>query len=92
MSAHTNGTSRPKTAVARLRSMLADKNKIIVCPGVYDGFSARIALEQGFDCMYMVCPNSKPSPAKLPPIPSLLYSSSYRPAPAHPSAASASPT
>lgn len=27
---------------------------MIVCPGVYDGFSARIALEVGFDALYMV--------------------------------------
>ena len=28
---------------------------MIVCPGVYDGFSARIALSVGCDAMYMVC-------------------------------------
>ena len=27
----------------------------IVAPGVYDGFSARIAHEVGFKCIYMVC-------------------------------------
>ena len=27
---------------------------LIVCPGVYDGFSARIALSVGFDALYMV--------------------------------------
>ena len=43
-----------QTAVARLRSRLADKSNIIVCPGVYDGFTARIALQAGFDCLYMV--------------------------------------
>jgi 2-methylisocitrate lyase-like PEP mutase family enzyme len=26
----------------------------VVCPGVYDGFTARIALATGFDCLYMV--------------------------------------
>lgn len=40
--------------VARLRALLAEKDKIIVCPGVYDGFTARIALNAGFDCLYMV--------------------------------------
>ena len=57
---YTNGNSngdRAKDEVtpgARLRQLLADKGKIIVAPGVYDGFSARIALEVGFDCIYMV--------------------------------------
>ncbi|PWY90352.1 carboxyphosphonoenolpyruvate mutase [Aspergillus sclerotioniger CBS 115572] len=40
-------------AVARLRQLLADESKIIVCPGVYDGFTARIALAEGFDALYM---------------------------------------
>ena len=38
----------------RLRRHLADTNDLIVCPGVYDGFSARIALAVGFDALYMV--------------------------------------
>lgn len=52
--ASTNGTS-PKaiTAVARLRELLADTSKIIVAPGVYDGFTARIALAENFSCLYM---------------------------------------
>ncbi|OQV00282.1 hypothetical protein CLAIMM_05800 [Cladophialophora immunda] len=37
----------------RLREMLADPNKIVVCPGVYDGISARLALNEGFDTLYM---------------------------------------
>jgi 2-methylisocitrate lyase-like PEP mutase family enzyme len=47
------------TAVARLKTLLAEKDKIIVCPGIYDGFTARIALQIGFECFYMVC--SRPS-------------------------------
>lgn len=43
-----------QTAVARLRAQLAEPDNIIVCPGVYDGFTARIALKAGFDCLYMV--------------------------------------
>lgn len=43
-----------QTAVARLRAQLAEPDHIIVCPGVYDGFTARIALKAGFDCLYMV--------------------------------------
>ncbi len=51
----TNGNSTSAlTAVARLRALLEDKDKIIVCPGVYDGFTARIALQLNFDCLYMV--------------------------------------
>lgn len=41
------------TAASKLRALLADPQGIIVCPGVYDGFTARIALRQGFDCLYM---------------------------------------
>ncbi|KAF1946023.1 methylisocitrate lyase-like protein [Clathrospora elynae] len=44
---------RRMTAVEKLRSMLADKDKFIACPGVYDGFTARIALREGVDCLYM---------------------------------------
>jgi 2-methylisocitrate lyase-like PEP mutase family enzyme len=51
--ASTNGTG-PKSAAARLRELLARK-EVLVCPGVYDGFTARIALREGFDCLYMVC-------------------------------------
>jgi 2-methylisocitrate lyase-like PEP mutase family enzyme len=43
------------TAVQKLRAMLADPDKFIACPGVYDGFTARIALQEGVDCLYMVC-------------------------------------
>ncbi|KAK1093960.1 hypothetical protein LTR48_001292 [Friedmanniomyces endolithicus] len=33
--------------------MLADPSKTVVAPGVYDGITARLALAQGFDCLYM---------------------------------------
>ncbi|KAH7155940.1 carboxyphosphonoenolpyruvate mutase [Dactylonectria macrodidyma] len=42
-----------RPAAAILRDQLADPDKLTVCPGVYDGFSARIALDAGFDCLYM---------------------------------------
>ncbi|KAK1757920.1 Phosphoenolpyruvate/pyruvate domain-protein [Echria macrotheca] len=38
---------------ARLRELLARKDDILVCPGVYDGLTARIALRDGFECLYM---------------------------------------
>jgi 2-methylisocitrate lyase-like PEP mutase family enzyme len=47
-------TERNMTAVEKLRNMLADPNKFLSCPGVYDGFTARIALQEGVDCLYMV--------------------------------------
>jgi 2-methylisocitrate lyase-like PEP mutase family enzyme len=56
----SNGDN-PVTAVQKLRNMLADPDKFIACPGVYDGFTARIALQEGVDCLYMVSlatPNS----------------------------------
>ncbi|KIX95573.1 uncharacterized protein Z520_08693 [Fonsecaea multimorphosa CBS 102226] len=51
---HTNGHSTtPLTPGNRLRQLLENSEDIIVAPGAYDGFSARIALEVGFDCLYM---------------------------------------
>ncbi|KAF2028648.1 methylisocitrate lyase-like protein [Setomelanomma holmii] len=47
-----NGAST-LTAVQKLRTMLADSDKFIACPGVYDGFTAQIALQEGVDCLYM---------------------------------------
>jgi 2-methylisocitrate lyase-like PEP mutase family enzyme len=44
----------PHTGAKRLREMLKDPNKIVVCPGVYDGLTSRIALSMGFDALYMV--------------------------------------
>ena len=43
-------------ASTRLRRLLEKPDHLIVCPGVYDGFSARVALEIGFDALYMVRP------------------------------------
>ncbi|KAK3692464.1 Pyruvate/Phosphoenolpyruvate kinase-like domain-containing protein [Podospora appendiculata] len=40
-------------AAARLRDLISQQGRIIVCPGVYDGLTARIALRDGFDCLYM---------------------------------------
>jgi 2-methylisocitrate lyase-like PEP mutase family enzyme len=37
---------------------LKDPKKIVVCPGVFDGLTARIALSKGFDALYMVCATS----------------------------------
>lgn len=39
---------------ARLRELLATPDKIVVCPGVHDGLTARMALNVGFDALYMV--------------------------------------
>lgn len=41
-------------AASKLRRMLKDTKDLIVCPGVYDGLSARIAMEVGFKALYMV--------------------------------------
>lgn len=43
-----------ESAASRLRQMIASPGPIILAPGVYDGFSARIALDVGFDAIYMV--------------------------------------
>ncbi|KUJ17695.1 Phosphoenolpyruvate/pyruvate domain-containing protein [Mollisia scopiformis] len=41
------------SAATKLRNLIATPGKIILAPGVYDGFSARIALGVGFDAIYM---------------------------------------
>jgi 2-methylisocitrate lyase-like PEP mutase family enzyme len=41
------------SAAARLRADLADQSKTIICPGIYDGITARIALNEGFEHIYM---------------------------------------
>lgn len=45
---------KPLTGARRLRDLLKDPNKLILCPGVFDGLTARLALNTGFDAMYMV--------------------------------------
>lgn len=47
-------TNQQPTAAARLRELLSDSSYTVVAPGVYDGISARLALAQGFECLYMV--------------------------------------
>lgn len=41
-------------AAAKLRAQLAEQDKVIVCPGVQDGLSARVCLDEGFENLYMV--------------------------------------
>ena len=54
-SGYTSGTFDDIWSPAtKLKRRLEDTKDLIVCPGVYDGFSARIALSVGFDAMYMV--------------------------------------
>ena len=51
-----------ESAASKLRAMIVTSGPIILAPGVYDGFSARIALAEGFDAIYMV---RKPTPRDL---------------------------
>ena len=44
----------PASPATRLKRRLENTTDLIVCPGVYDGLSARIALAVGCDAMYMV--------------------------------------
>ncbi|KAI1402830.1 oxaloacetate Acetylhydrolase [Hypoxylon fuscum] len=43
----------PTSGAKKLRKMLLETKELIVCPGVYDGLSARTAIELGFNAMYM---------------------------------------
>jgi hypothetical protein len=60
--AASNGVEHVVGAATKLRRFLEQSNKILPCPGVYDGFSARIALQVGFDALYMA---SSPSPSQF---------------------------
>lgn len=42
------------SAAATLRKLLAREGEIVASPGVYDGVTARLALNAGFDTLYMV--------------------------------------
>lgn len=44
----------PLAGAKRLRELLKDESKMIVAPGVFDGFTARLALQAGFEALYMV--------------------------------------
>lgn len=48
------GVQEPMSGAKKLRKMLFETDELIVCPGVYDGLSARTAIELGFNAMYMV--------------------------------------
>jgi methylisocitrate lyase len=54
MASEQVNTPHRLSAATKLRRMLENTDEIIAAPGVYDGFSARIALQVGFDCLYMV--------------------------------------
>ncbi|KAK8012131.1 RNA polymerase 2 transcription elongation factor [Apiospora arundinis] len=45
--------NKPTSGATKLRKMIFKTKGLIVCPGVYDGLSARTAIEVGFDAMYM---------------------------------------
>lgn len=45
-------------AADKLRAQLAEEDKVIVCPGVQDGLSARVCLDEGFKNLYMVSSTS----------------------------------
>ncbi|ERT01381.1 methylisocitrate lyase [Sporothrix schenckii 1099-18] len=48
-----SNANEPMSACARLRQMLAQPDHIVTAVGVYDGISARLALNEGFRCLYM---------------------------------------
>ncbi|KAL8661343.1 MAG: hypothetical protein Q9202_005708 [Teloschistes flavicans] len=46
-------TTEWMSGAAKLKHYLNKTDELIVCPGVHDGFSARIAMSIGFDGLYM---------------------------------------
>jgi 2-methylisocitrate lyase-like PEP mutase family enzyme len=53
VTANVHSEGQPRSSAARLRELLAQEGKTIACPGVYDGLTARIVLNEGFDAFYM---------------------------------------
>lgn len=51
------GSTASTSPASLLRRQIASKDEIVICPGVYDGLSARIALHAGFKTLYMVSLN-----------------------------------
>lgn len=45
----------PLTGARRLRELLQRPDSIVSAPGVFDGFTARLALALDFEALYMVC-------------------------------------
>ena len=45
---------KPLTGAQRLRELLKDPSRLVLCPGVFDGLTARLAMSVGFDAIYMV--------------------------------------
>ncbi|KAG6364244.1 hypothetical protein INS49_005843 [Diaporthe citri] len=43
----------PFTGAKKLRHLLENTDELVVCPGVYDGLSARTAIDLGFKSLYM---------------------------------------
>ena len=66
-------SSSPFTGAKRLRELLKDPKKIVVCPGVFDGLTARIALSKGFDALYMVMRSSSGVPRPCMETTTLIY-------------------
>lgn len=46
--------AEPFAGAKKLRYLLDHTDELVVCPGVYDGLSARTAIELGFKSLYMV--------------------------------------
>jgi 2-methylisocitrate lyase-like PEP mutase family enzyme len=59
---NSSATAPPEHPATVLRRKLEDPNGFVLAPGVYDGLSARVALEVGFDALYMVSPPATSAP------------------------------
>lgn len=51
--ASTDYLTPPASTATKLRKTLYETKDLVLAPGVYDGFSARIALQVGFDALYV---------------------------------------
>ncbi|KAK1699812.1 Pyruvate/Phosphoenolpyruvate kinase-like domain-containing protein [Colletotrichum godetiae] len=66
MASNNDNAPAPISAATKLRQRLNETDDLILLPGVYDGFSARIALEVGFDGLYMTGAGTSASKLGLP--------------------------
>lgn len=51
---HAAFHDEPFSGAKKLRHLIENTDELVVCPGVYDGLSARTAMELGFKSLYMV--------------------------------------
>lgn len=66
MELHSTNINCKNTPAQRLLSLINNENEMLICPGVYDGISARVALSAGARALYMTGAGTASSLTGLP--------------------------